>query len=447
MLKNLQNFFKSSRNDSWVNILTGLGTSDSRTNSTLYKNCASLNEYTLREIYNSNGVAINIVNAVVDDAICRFIESDKLLLKEMQRIDAKQSMLEAGYESRLLGGSMIVAFIDDGQDFEKPLNYNKINRLISLKVFNKHQVSWTDEDVCKDFYKEYYGKPEIFRINSEMNAIDSDSFLKVHRSRCFNFRGNKSSSNSQYWGNSVLQSCYEALRNYGIINSSAVEIVHDFVQVIMKINGLSDMIINGEERAVLQRVGVIEKTKSIANMVLLDGSDNSNESYEKRSSSVAGLPELWDKFSEAICAVSKIPKTRLFGSSPSGLNATGKSDLQNWYDVVRSYRSDQIEPCIDWLIEILRNQKEWKTKPLNYEWEFPSLTSPSELEWADIKKTYAAIDWGYIDRGAIDATDVWQERFGKGDFHFNFKLKRPEMIQELEIEEENKEAISPVNIT
>ena len=56
-----------------------------------------------------------------------------------------------------------------------------------------------------------------------------------------------------------------------------------------------------------------------------------------------------------------------------------------------------------------------------------------------MKKLYAEIDWGYIDRGAIDAGSTWQERFGKGEFQKNIQLKRLERdddftdLEELEI--------------
>jgi len=241
-----------------------------------------------------------------------------------------------------------------------------------------------------------------------------------------------SASSGQHWDESVIEASYEALRNFGIVTNSSVEIVHDFIQVIMKMKSLSDMLSNGHESDILRRIDLIDRTRSTSNLILLDGDGEGNEAYEKKSSSIAGLPELWDRLAEGICASSGIPKTRLFGSSPAGLNSTGKSDLQQWYDTVRSYRSDQVEPCINWLIDLLKHQKDWKTKPKSYEWEFPSLTSPSELEWADIKKKHAEIDAIYIDRGAIDPVEAWQERFGKGEFHINIKLKSPELEENIE---------------
>ena len=444
MFKAIQSLFKGIRNDGWTNVVTNLGTSNSRTNSTLFKPTLALDQYTLAEIYKSNGIGKRIVNIVVDDAARGFIEGDALLIDELQRAQTKQKIIDAGSFGRLYGGAILVAFIDDGLEMHKPLNLNRINKLVSLKVFDRHQIQWTNDDLCRDFYKEHYGEPEVFTITSVQNYMaDNNSFFKVHRSRCFIFGGerlvNTAKLYNQGWDVSVLQSCYEAIRNYGIVVNSSAEIVQDFIQVLMKMNGLSDKLIQeGGDAEIIKRMQWIDLSRSNANTILLDG--DGSEDYEKKSSSVAGLAELWDRFSENICAVTGIPATRLFGKSPAGLNATGTSDMQNWYDIVRAYRGDQIEPCLKWLIDILKNQKSWTKKPTNWEWEFPSLTAPSEGEWADIKKKYAEIDCMYIDRGAIEPSECWQERFGQGSFQTNITLAKPDN-ELLEIDEGNEDLL------
>ena len=155
---------------------------------------------------------------------------------------------------------------------------------------------------------------------------------------------NSSKTNNQGWDDSVLQACYNSLRNYGIIANSSIEIVQDFVQVIMKMNGLSDKVANGQMDKVLARLDIIDRSRSGQNTILLDG--DGSEDYEKRSSSISSLADLWDRFSEAICATTGIPATRLLGRSPAGLNSSGESDLKHWHDIVSAYREDQIEPCI-----------------------------------------------------------------------------------------------------
>ena len=444
MFQAFKNAFKSFRKDGWQNTATNLGVNSSRTSSTLYRSSTNIDQYTLEALYKSNGIAKRIINVVVDDSTRGFVEADSVLMDELKRVKAKQQITKAGRFGRLYGGALLVALVDDGLPLEMPLNLKRVHSLISLKVFDRHQVRWSEEDLCKDFYQEYYGEPEVFTINSHQQYLSEEVNFKVHRSRCFLFGGedlvNSERLYNQGWDISVLQSCYEALRNYGLVVNSSAEIVQDFIQVLMKMDDLTDKLStpNGPQE-INSRIQAIDLSRSASNLILLD---SASEDYEKRSSSVNGLSDLWDRFAEGISAATGIPTTRLFGRSPAGMNATGKSDMQNWYDVVSAYRENQIEPCLTWLIEILQAQKSWKTRPKSWEWEFPSLTEPSESEWADIKKKYAEIDALYIDRGAVDPIEVWQERFGGGVFQSNIQISKPKIETSLEVEAENQDLLN-----
>ena len=446
MLDGIKNIFDRAikRQDGWRNVVTNLGVGRSRTNSTHVGYTNQLDRYTLNELYRSNGIAKRIVSIVVDDALRGFVQCDPEIMDEFVRLKFKQKINDACCFGRLYGGAIIIAFIDDGMSLEKPLNYKRVNRVLSLRAFDRYEIQWTPDDLCRNFYKEYYGEPEVFTIRAHGYMQETDYF-KIHRSRCFVVGGdvtdNQEKLNNQGWDNSVLQLCYNALRDYGIIVSSSSEIVQDFVQVLMKMNGLSDKLSRPDgEAEVKTRLDMLDISRSNANTILLDG--DGAEDYEKKSSSVAGLADLWDRFSECVCAVSGIPATKLFGRSPAGLNSTGQSDLNNWHDVVNGYRSDQIEPIINWLLGIVKVQQGWQAKPETYEWEFPALLSPSEIELAEIKKKYAEIDAMYIDRGAIDPSEAWQARFGEGAFNINIQLTPQETDKtELEIEEENQDLL------
>ncbi|MFP3681974.1 DUF1073 domain-containing protein, partial [Pseudomonas sp. SIMBA_041] len=54
-----------------------------------------------------------------------------------------------------------------------------------------------------------------------------------------------------------------------------------------------------------------------------------------------------------ISGASEIPVTRLFGRSPAGMNATGESDLQNYYEVVQQQQESTLGPILDKLLPII----------------------------------------------------------------------------------------------
>ena len=436
MIGKIKEFFGfSKRSDNWTNSMTNLGVNSSRVNSTKVGFLPLLDYMTLDEMYKSNGLAQKIVNIIVDDAMRGFIEADYDLLQEMSRIKLKQRITDGCYAGRLYGGALLVAFVDDGLELEKPVNLNRIDKIISIKVFDKSQVTWFGGDLNTNYGSEHFGEPEFYTINSYSNVVDV-GVIKVHRSRCFLMNGATTTNRMRLynggWDLSIMQSCFGALRNYGIVTDSSAEIIQDFVQVIFKMDGLAlKLIEEGGEAAIKKRLAYIDVSRSITNSLLIDAEA---EDYEKRASSVAGLADLWDRFSEVICSVTGYPATKLFGRSPAGMNSTGDSDMKNYYDMVGAYRSDQVQPAIDWIVELLEHQKTWKNKPKTFDWEFPSLVSPSDLETAKIKKEYAEIDCMYIDRGAIDASQAWQQRFGQEKFNYNIKLDVPETDTLLEEE-------------
>ena len=47
-----------------------------------------------------------------------------------------------------------------------------------------------------------------------------------------------------------------------------------------------------------------------------------------------GLQEVYESMCLNLCGASHYPMTKLFGRSPAGMNATGESDLKNYYDYV-----------------------------------------------------------------------------------------------------------------
>ena len=381
-----------------------------------------LNRYELEEIYRSNGIGKRIVDIIVEDATRGFVDCDADLALEFKRIKAKQMITDAGCFGRLFGGALVVAFVDDYQDHSQPLNLKTVNKIDSLKVYDRWQATYTALDINTDVNSEYFNQPEYFTIALQNYE---HTLLRVHRSRCFVFGGERSTNlfklNHLQWESPILNKINKALFNYLHAQESTISILEDFVQTIFKMDGLSMKFMEGSEDQIRSRVDFLNYAKKFGttNVLLMD---KDGEDYEKKASSMGGYSEALDRISEYLCAVSGIPASRLFGRSPAGLNSTGQGDMQNYYDSVRGYRIDSVEPCIDWLIQIIAAQKSWKGKTTNLHWEFPSLTAPTEVEKADIAKKYAEIDLMYANVNAIDARDAYQERFGHGKFHTDIKI-------------------------
>jgi uncharacterized protein len=413
--------------DAAINVLSGLGTLTSSFGTSEFKINPLLNQFELSGLYSSNGLARRIVDLIVDDSLRGFIDADIQFIEEFNRIHAKQKIMDAASWARLYGGSLLVAFVDDGRPITSDLNYKNIKKVFSLRVYDRYQVTWSNEDLSLDPYDEHYGEPLLYTITPS-NATP----FKVHRSRAWQFFGpkvpNDYLNSTFYWGQSALQNVIDPLKAYGIALSSAAEIISKFTQGRLAIKGLAAMLQTpGGWEALIQRTKALDVTiGNTKNLVF----DSDRESYEKISTSISGFTEMWGKIDEAVSSYAGgAPITKLFGRSPAGLNSTGEHDANNWDGTVEAYRNDDLKPCINWLAKILEAQKLWlaSERPDSYTWEFPPLKVQSEEQILKNRKLAAEVDCMYIDRGAVEAKTMLLLRYKNGFYDPNISIDEEDL--------------------
>ena len=103
-----------------------------------------------------------------------------------------------------------------------------------------------------------------------------------------------------------------------------------------------------------------------------------------------------------VAGASRTPVTKLFGRSPAGMNATGESDLNNYYDYIDSLRESQLRPIIDDLLKVIFKSATGNVP--EFDFDFPSLHQDTEVEKSDIKQKLVQsiiqlYSMGLIDKG------------------------------------------------
>lgn len=76
-------------------------------------------------------------------------------------------------------------------------------------------------------------------------------------------------------------------------------------------------------------------------------------SYESHQFAFGGLGEIYDRFMMDVSGVCGIPVTKLFGRSPTGMNATGELDMQNYYDLIEKEQETRLRPVLENLLPII----------------------------------------------------------------------------------------------
>ena len=126
-----------------------------------------------------------------------------------------------------------------------------------------------------------------------------------------------------------------------------------------------------------------------------------------------GLADLMDRFHQRLAAAADIPMTRFLAQSPAGMNATGESDLENYYSMVESNRERQLAHNLPILDEVVARDAGLREVP-DYEW--PSLieTSDKDIAEAALIKVQAlreAVDGVLMDedeaRARLDGDDIF----------------------------------------
>ena len=78
--------------------------------------------------------------------------------------------------------------------------------------------------------------------------------------------------------------------------------------------------------------------------------DKSEEAVSNVQTTISGCTDVVRQALEMVAAINRTPAVKLLGISPSGFNATGESDIRNYYDYVHSKQElhhDAVQKCIE----------------------------------------------------------------------------------------------------
>lgn len=419
------------RNDSWKNLVNGLGVAgiDSR-QSTVFSASPLIPDATLTDLYRFNGLIKRVINLPAQDMTRNWFkvngDEDDVILQKFKALGAQSAYKQAIIWGDLYGGSVILMGVDDGRRPWQPVNEDSIRGIMYLQVFDKTMVQPKRDTISTDPTDPFYGKPQQYYIH----PITGGTRFLVHASRLIRFDGALLPPRQLYanlgWHDSIIQAIYEQMRQIGSVYDNTEMIVNDFVQTIIKLANLQDMLLPGNAKILQARLQLLDTTKSIANTTVI----GEGEEFAKHASTVAGLDKVIDRFMMAVSAVRGIPVTLLFGRSPAGQNATGDADIRFWYDNVHSEQTVELAPRLDPLIRYCFAAV--GGGPDTWSVEFNPLWTPTEKEKADVYKVNAEGDEIGIANGSLDPAAVARYRFGGESYNATPPTFDPDDLDEQE---------------
>jgi phage-related protein (TIGR01555 family) len=429
------------RNDStFQNLLTGIGTSADRRRSSTPAHPVTLVPSDMSDLYRGGGLAKRVVDTKVNDALRHWFrvsgdEDDKLKTR-MEEVGLQPIFMSAAKQARLYGGSILLMVLDDGQELYMPVNEERDNKIQSLVVFNRGRVVVTADDLQLDVTKPKYLEPDSYLVTPVLGGTQ----LRIHASRVIRFDGDRvpwdDYQGNGYWHDSVLQTAYEPLRQFGAVLDSCEFITEQYVLNVFKMNGLVDVVRAPNGTSIVQnRIDAMDKSLHVANTFLCDTS----EEMEKKVSSVAGLSEIVDQFKDSLCASTGYPVTKLFGTSPGGLNATGESDISMYDDDVVAMQENDLRWKLEPLLKMLWHDVEGG-EPEQWSIVWNPLRQPTPSEEAELYKKIAEGDEVYIRSDVLAPEQIEHHRFVGDSFNTNPPVMTEEEFKAAEAEREKEAA-------
>lgn len=437
------------RADGWMNVLTGLGICgrDKKMNGR-FAITKIFDRAELDMMYRSDGMLRRIIDMFSEEMTRQGfeIEGDTQgdIMSQLSEMRAMMHITNLIKWSRLYGGGICIIGIDDGLPIDQPVDEPAIRSVQWLRTFDRYQAWSRDGTFESDLNSPNYGFPSVYTVNDNRTG----AIFYVHYTRVLRMDWNilppRWQNFNQGWGDPLVQSMYEELRNYSQAFSNTATIMEDFVNAIIQIPNLSQIMASqGGDNTVLKRLNLLALTKSNASMMIMDA----EEKYDKVHTNVTGIADLIDRFMLQLSAVCGIPCSLLFGRTATGLNATGDNDVRNFYDAVKQSQETKLLPQLEKLIRYLFLAKDGPyegIEPENWKIQFVPLWQNTQEQEALVRKVTAETDAIYLDRGVLDSAEVAISRFGGNHYSTNTiidtELRKqqfdPQEIQNLEKEKE-----------
>jgi len=341
-------------------------------------------------MYMTSWEARKIVNIPVDDALRKPFTlkgiseaSASHIKRRFDRLQLIPILKRSLKLERLLGGCLTFMGLESDED-EPSKKYSPKSEKAKLRFINSIPVSrisrmhWDTNPLSEN-----YMRPDSFFINN----------VEVHVSRCLLWDGDplfdpndfaltQYRANLAGFGPSVLGCLWDDVIMACGTRQAAYQLIQINGAIIAAIQDLQDIsgAVPGQKN--LAKIQQMVNQLSAFRAAIVDGD---KVQISQHSASFGSVPELLITYLQVLSAASDIPATRFLGQAPGGLNATGDSDLENYYNSIDSMQTEHITPQLIRLIDVIGYAEipTWNQERDKLEVEWPPLWNETATEQAD----------------------------------------------------------------
>ena len=346
----------------------------------------------LTVLYRESWLAMRIIDMPSEDmtrAWYRFSspvpEEDQESLRRLEaRHSIRRELTDAIRWARLYGGSLALMVLRGEEDrLSEPLDMDLLlpGCFRGLLVLDRAQGIEPSEELEEDLDDPDFGLPKYYSVE-----LDDLGTVRLHHSRVLRFTGGElpraEARRESWWGAGEMEHIMEELQKRSAASANIAQLIFQANITTLKISDFGDALAMGTEAQKQQiRNAVMEENRfrtSFGLQILSAGDTLENHPY-----SFGGLAEIYEQFMLDMAGAAEIPAAKLFGRAPAGLNATGESDLKNYYESISQLQERLLRPALEKLLPVLALSA-WGTLPADMAFVFNPIAAESPAETAEL---------------------------------------------------------------
>lgn len=403
--------------DSLVNFVTGIGTAKDPTKAAEW-HYGVLTQSDQDKIYRTNWIGRAIVDAPAEDSTREWrawqASREQIALIEglEKALNIREKTKKAIIKGRLYGGGALLLGVAQGRPFDE-LDLDAVGKGDLKFIIPLSRWELAAGPRIYDVTSPYFLRPAYYTVVTPMANVSGTATPPaasslppgtapdpwqtqmdpetswIHPSRVIEFMGNtlpdwRLSAFGGNWGDSVLQTCEDELRDAVMALASSATLLSDAKMDVIRIPDMSENMASDEYTTQLvKRFTLANAAKSTVNALILD----SLEEWQRTQTNFAGIPPMLQYMVQVACGAGGVPMSRCMGSAPtSALSAKGSSggevDIQNYYDKCTSRQETEYRPAMVALDRCIIQSALGRPEPgITYRWN--SLYKPDPKEKAD----------------------------------------------------------------
>ena len=333
-----------------------------------YGACSNFLGYGALQNIAQNGLIRACIETVADDMTRNWVEfqqegeddsedgeaQERLerLEKAVKRLDLQKVMHRAAAMTGYYGGCLL--YLDTGAtgpDLKLPLSLESWSR--EAKPGFLKGVRVVDPVNC---FPGTYNSTDPLRADYYVPKLWWVLGQEVHASRLVRVFANEPPllfrPSYNFLGIPKAQILWDYVMHFQANRDSVNRMMGKFSQLVFK-TAMTDILTGGANdlSGLMARLAIMAQNRSNDGVIAVD---KDAEDVVKVETPMSGLTDVPRQSLAFVAAINRTPVVKLLGISPSGFNATGESDLRNYYDYILSQQEAVLRPALQRVLEVLQ---------------------------------------------------------------------------------------------